>query len=64
MYLNSGDWIENLTALEYNEGAWSIYKYHEDEFAKTFDLNEPQHVSLNNTQLFENLIQEFNILKG
>lgn len=64
MYLNSGDWIENLTALEYNEGEWSIYKYHEDEFAKSVDLNEPQHVSLNNTQLFENLIQEFNILKG
>ncbi|MES2397426.1 MAG: UDP-2,3-diacylglucosamine diphosphatase [Bacteroidota bacterium] len=64
MYLNSGDWIENLTALEYNEGEWSIYKYHEDEFAKSVDLNEPQHVSLNNSQLFENLIQEFNILKG
>lgn len=64
LYLNSGDWIENLTALEYNEGAWSIYKYHEDASAKSVDLNEPQHVSLNNTQLFENLIQEFNILKG
>ena len=64
MYLNSGDWIENLTALEYHEGEWSIYKYHEDEFAKSVDLNQPQHVSLNNTQLFENLIQEFNILKG
>jgi UDP-2,3-diacylglucosamine pyrophosphatase LpxH len=28
-YLNSGDWIENLTALEYNNGAWSIFRYHE-----------------------------------
>ena len=27
MYLNSGDWIENLTALEYTNGEWSIYKY-------------------------------------
>lgn len=26
-YLNSGDWIENLTALEYNWGVWSIYEY-------------------------------------
>src|SRR6185312_13716700 len=25
MYLNSGDWIENLTALEYVSGTWSIY---------------------------------------
>lgn len=24
-YLNSGDWIENLSALEYNEGRWSIH---------------------------------------
>ena len=25
-YLNSGDWIENLTALEYKWGKWSIYE--------------------------------------
>lgn len=24
-YLNSGDWIESLSALEYNEGKWRIY---------------------------------------
>ena len=27
MYLNSGDWIENLTALEYNNKKWKIYKH-------------------------------------
>src|SRR3546814_12088722 len=27
-YLNSGDWVENLTALEYHRGAWQIYHYH------------------------------------
>ena len=26
-YLNSGDWVENLTALEYSYGSWSIYQY-------------------------------------
>ena len=26
-YLNSGDWVENLTALEYVYGEWSIYQY-------------------------------------
>ena len=31
-YLNSGDWIENLTALEYESGQWNIYQY---EAAKT-----------------------------
>jgi UDP-2,3-diacylglucosamine pyrophosphatase LpxH len=28
MYLNSGDWIENLTALEYNNKKWKLY-YHD-----------------------------------
>lgn len=28
-YLNSGDWIENLTALEFNEGKWALIHYHE-----------------------------------
>lgn len=26
-YLNSGDWIENLTALEYNNGEWELYTH-------------------------------------
>lgn len=30
MYLNSGDWIENLTALEYNDKEWSMYHYIDD----------------------------------
>lgn len=33
-YMNSGDWIENLTSLEYQDGKWSIYKYQESEFIK------------------------------
>lgn len=32
IYMNSGDWIENLTALEYDGREWSMYKYEEDEF--------------------------------
>ncbi|MBN8697728.1 MAG: UDP-2,3-diacylglucosamine diphosphatase [Bacteroidetes bacterium] len=62
-YLNSGDWVENLTALEYNNGEWSIYRYNEDAFAKSVDLSESQLVTLNDEQLFENLMQEFNILR-
>jgi UDP-2,3-diacylglucosamine pyrophosphatase LpxH len=40
-YLNSGDWIENLTALEYNDGAWNLYQYEEaaDEVADEEELN-------------------------
>ncbi|PIB36168.1 UDP-2,3-diacylglucosamine hydrolase [Reichenbachiella sp. 5M10] len=31
-YLNSGDWIENLTALEYNNKEWSIFHFKDEDF--------------------------------
>jgi UDP-2,3-diacylglucosamine pyrophosphatase LpxH len=34
-YLNSGDWIENLTSLEYNNNEWQIYTYNPNDFVKT-----------------------------
>ncbi len=34
MYLNSGDWIENLTALEYHKKQWNLYKYSETHYQK------------------------------
>lgn len=43
MYLNSGDWIENLTALEYNDQSWEMYKYSEHDnpvFHEDEDLEE------------------------
>ena len=30
-YLNSGDWVENLTALEYNNERWTLYSYQDRE---------------------------------
>lgn len=27
LYLNSGDWVESLSALEYHKGNWTIFKY-------------------------------------
>lgn len=27
VYMNSGDWIENLTSLEYNNGTWRIFRH-------------------------------------
>ena len=32
MYLNSGDWVENMTALEYHQGKWRLFHYQEDDF--------------------------------
>ncbi|MCG7279894.1 UDP-2,3-diacylglucosamine diphosphatase [Chryseobacterium taklimakanense] len=42
-YLNSGDWIENLSWLEYNEGKWSLNFFDETKFKKpeieTYDMS-------------------------
>ena len=32
MYLNSGDWVENLTALEYNKKKWRLYHYQKIDY--------------------------------
>ncbi|MDP4704714.1 MAG: UDP-2,3-diacylglucosamine diphosphatase [Polaribacter sp.] len=41
MYLNSGDWIENLTALEYHNNSWTLYEYAKDPFVKTLLESKP-----------------------
>jgi len=62
MYLNSGDWIENLTALEYVDGEWKIYRYDENEMKQWTEHNSEEE-ELNNTQLFDNMLEEFNLMK-
>ena len=34
-YLNSGDWVEHLTALEYKWGRWSIYDHEASNYEET-----------------------------
>ena len=66
-YLNSGDWIENLTALEYKNNNWSLYEYEKDEIAKNIHLNytvkdlELVSSEHNSSELFSELLKEFNI---
>lgn len=55
-YLNSGDWIENLTALEYNEGKWLLH-HHVDIAAPETDIDEPDELSnININQLLDSII--------
>ena len=62
-YLNSGDWIENLTSLEYNEGKWSIYHFDYQEFKKEkTNESEKEEIEPSNNLLFDSLLQEFNML--
>jgi UDP-2,3-diacylglucosamine pyrophosphatase LpxH len=56
-YLNSGDWIENLTALEYHKKNWSIKKI--NDFIEE-DIEE-HHTDKNNKQLYKELLKEFNL---
>jgi UDP-2,3-diacylglucosamine pyrophosphatase LpxH len=32
-YLNSGDWVEHCTALEYKNNQWTLFEYKEENFA-------------------------------
>jgi hypothetical protein len=60
-YLNSGDWVENLTSLEYQDGKWSVYRYREDPFPQIYKSVEKQPETLTNRELFHELLKEFNI---
>jgi UDP-2,3-diacylglucosamine pyrophosphatase LpxH len=65
LYLNSGDWIENLSALEYTDGTWEIYQYLNDPLvAKTTEeefgnSDELLNVELKYKQLFDEFLNEF-----
>lgn len=69
LYLNSGDWIENLTALEYKNRKWSIYRYEDDQKAQNLHLDyqvyDPELVKAEskNKELFDDLLKEFDITK-
>ncbi|MBN8575897.1 MAG: UDP-2,3-diacylglucosamine diphosphatase [Cytophagales bacterium] len=59
VYLNSGDWIENLTSLEYNEGQWHIYHYYDDSVARTIKIPKNVRNNLDNNEIFKDLVNEF-----
>ncbi|MEM1328175.1 MAG: UDP-2,3-diacylglucosamine diphosphatase [Bacteroidota bacterium] len=56
-YLNSGDWVENLTALEYTQGEWQIYRYEEDYFDSQSYTSEMLLRDQDTTSLFEQMIK-------
>jgi UDP-2,3-diacylglucosamine pyrophosphatase LpxH len=62
-YLNSGDWVENLSALEYNDGEWSIHRFNEIDKAEMNSNHEEEESDLNDEQLFENMLHEFKMMR-
>lgn len=60
-YMNSGDWIENLTALEYNDSKWTIYRYSEDTVAQGIKIDKKRSVGDSPKEMLESLILELKI---
>jgi UDP-2,3-diacylglucosamine pyrophosphatase LpxH len=63
LYLNSGDWIENLTALEYNNNEWRIYRYMEDRHAQSIKIPKRLRNNLDNDLIFKDLVSQFLTVK-
>jgi len=59
IYLNSGDWVENLTSLEYHRGKWEIYRYQEDKVAAAIKLPKRLKANKDNDEIFKDLVQNF-----
>jgi UDP-2,3-diacylglucosamine pyrophosphatase LpxH len=63
IYLNSGDWIENLTALEFDGAHWSIYRYQDDKKAQAIKIPKRFENKLDNDEIFRDLVNEFLTIK-
>ncbi|MCJ8210732.1 UDP-2,3-diacylglucosamine diphosphatase [Mucilaginibacter sp. RS28] len=58
LYLNSGDWVESLTALEYHNGNWTIFKYEPKDF-----VNEPEDEDKTDTENLDDKLDVKNLLE-
>jgi UDP-2,3-diacylglucosamine pyrophosphatase LpxH len=63
IYLNSGDWIENLTALEFDGKDWKIFRYADDKQAQAVKLPKRLRDGLDNEEIFKGLVNEFLTVK-
>ena len=63
-YLNSGDWIENFTALEYTNSEWSLYKHKSEDFTNSKESKNVEfydNSDKTSKEMFEDLLKEFDI---
>lgn len=56
IYLNSGDWVEHLTALEYYQNEWKIFEYDEKKFPASLEkeIKLPVNVITDNINFYIN----------
>ncbi len=60
-YLNSGDWVENLTALEYSFKRWKLYQYNHDKLSPFFADEELKNMDIQ--ELINSITSNINISK-
>jgi UDP-2,3-diacylglucosamine pyrophosphatase LpxH len=60
IYMNSGDWLESLSSLEYVNNKWSIYMHKRTEQEYKGDDSR---IEMSNKELYKDLIAEFKILQ-
>ena len=60
IYMNSGDWLESLSSLEYVDNKWSIYMHKRTEQEYKGDDSR---IEMTNKELYKDLIAEFKILQ-
>lgn len=56
-YLNSGDWIEHCSSLEYNDGVWEVYQFSSAD-RKAMHAGKDFDVLPQNSALYQSLIHE------
>lgn len=47
LYLNSGDWVKHMTALEYSFKRWKLYRYENDKLASFYMDEELKSMNMN-----------------
>ena len=61
IYMNSGDWLESLSSLEYADNKWSIYMHKRTE--QEYKGENDSRIEMTNKELYKDLIAEFKILQ-
>lgn len=58
IYLNSGDWVENCTALEYRKGEWSLFQYNAKDFNHDQHDHDEEMIFMDTKEIFKILQTE------
>jgi UDP-2,3-diacylglucosamine pyrophosphatase LpxH len=61
MYLNSGDWIENLTALEYHNGKWEMFQFKDSDRLAMLNVAEDESMEMDVKILFNQMVSDFTL---